>query len=210
MARRITSNTFVTLDGVMQGPGGPDEDRDGGFTHGGWSVGYFDEGVGNAVDQWMNKISPNGDLLLGRKTYEIFANYWPSEQIDEADREIANPLNDATKYVVSESLSSLSWGPNVLVNGDVVGRLTEVKSGDGPDLQVHGSSVLLQTLLKHGLIDFMQVIIMPCVLGTGKKLFGEGIAPTGMKVVEIESTSGGVVIARYEPGETIPYGQMGF
>ena len=210
MARRITSNTFVTLDGVMQGPGGPDEDRDGGFTHGGWSVGYFDEGVGNAVDQWMNKISPNGDLLLGRKTYEIFASYWPSEQIDEADREIANPLNDATKYVVSESLSSLSWGPNVLINGDVVGRLTEIKSGDGPDLQVHGSSVLLQTLLKHGLIDFMQVIIMPCVLGTGKKLFGEGIAPTGMKVVEIETTPAGVVIARYEPGETIPYGQMGF
>ena len=157
MARRITSNTFVTLDGVMQGPGGPDEDRDGGFTHGGWSVGYFDEGVGNAVDQWMNKFSPNGDLLLGRKTYEIFANYWPSEQIDEADRDIANPLNAATKYVVSESLSSLSWGPNVLINGDVVGRLTEIKSGDGPDLQVHGSSVLLQTLLKHGLIDFMQV-----------------------------------------------------
>ena len=210
MARRITSNTFMTLDGVMQGPGGPDEDRDGGFTHGGWSVGYFDEGVGNAVDQWMNKISPNGDLLLGRKTYEIFANYWPSEQIDEADREIANPLNDATKYVVSESLSSLSWGPNVLINGDVVGRLTEIKSGDGPDLQVHGSSVLLQTLLKHGLIDFMQVIIMPCVLGTGKKLFGEGIAPTGMKVVEIDTTPGGVVIARYEPGEAIPYGQMGF
>ena len=210
MARRITSNTFVTLDGVMQGPGGPDEDRDGGFTHGGWSVGYFDEGVGNAVDQWMNKISPNGDLLLGRKTYEIFANYWPSEQIDEADRDIANPLNAATKYVVSESLSSLSWGPNVLINGDVVGRLTEIKSGDGPDLQVHGSSVLLQTLLKHGLIDFMQVIIMPCVLGTGKKLFGDGIAPTGMKVVEIETTPAGVVIARYEPGETIPYGQMGF
>ena len=210
MARRITSNTFVTLDGVMQGPGGPDEDRDGGFTHGGWSVGYFDEGVGNAVDQWMNKISPNGDLLLGRKTYEIFANYWPSEQIDEADRDIANPLNAATKYVVSESLTSLSWGPNVLINGDVVERFTEIKSGDGPDLQVHGSSVLLQTLLKHGLIDFMQVIIMPCVLGTGKKLFGDGIAPTGMKVVEIETTSGGVVIARYEPGETIPYGQMGF
>ena len=210
MARRITSNTFVTLDGVMQGPGGPDEDRDGGFTHGGWSVGYFDEGVGNAVDQWMNKISPNGDLLLGRKTYEIFANYWPSEQIDEADRDIANPLNAATKYVVSESLSSLSWGPNVLINGDVVGRLAEIKTGDGPDLQVHGSSVLLQTLLKHGLIDFMQVIIMPCVLGTGKKLFGEGIAPTGMKVVEIDTTHGGVVIARYEPGETIPYGQMGF
>ena len=210
MARRITSNTFVTLDGVMQGPGGPDEDRDGGFTHGGWSVGYFDEGVGNAVDQWMNKFSPNGDLLLGRKTYEIFANYWPSEQIDEADRDIANPLNAATKYVVSESLSSLSWGPNVLINGDVVGRLTEIKSGDGPDLQVHGSSVLLQTLLKHGLIDFMQVIIMPCVLGTGKKLFGDGIAPTGMKVVEIETTPAGVVIARYEPGETIPYGQMGF
>ena len=210
MARRITSNTFVTLDGVMQGPGGPDEDRDGGFTHGGWSVGYFDEGVGNAVDQWMNKFSPNGDLLLGRKTYEIFASYWPSEQIDEADRDIANPLNAATKYVVSESLSSLSWGPNVLINGDVVGRLTEIKSGDGPDLQVHGSSVLLQTLLKHGLIDFMQVIIMPCVLGTGKKLFGDGIAPTGMKVVEIETTSGGVVIARYEPGEAIPYGQMGF
>ena len=210
MARRITSNTFMTLDGVMQGPGGPDEDRDGGFTHGGWSVGYFDEGVGNAVDQWMNKISPNGDLLLGRKTYEIFANYWPSEQIDEADRDIANPLNAATKYVVSESLSSLSWGPNVLINGDVVGRLTEIKSGDGPDLQVHGSSVLLQTLLKHGLIDVMQVIIMPCVLGTGKKLFGDGIAPTGMKVVEIDTTHGGVVIARYEPGETIPYGQMGF
>lgn len=209
MARRITTNTFVSLDGVMQAPGGPDEDRDGGFTHGGWSVGYFDEGVGAAVDHWMNHVSPNGDLLLGRKTYEIFANYWPSEARAGEDEEIAAPLNNATKYVVSESFDSLAWQPNVLINGDVVAKLREIKEGDGPDLQVHGSSVLLQTLLQHSLVDYMQVITMPCVLGSGKKLFGDGVAPTGMKVVEIQTTPSGVVIARYEPGEDIPYGQMG-
>ena len=210
MARRITTNTFVSLDGVMQAPGGPQEDTDGGFTHGGWSVGYFDEGVGLAVDHWMNHVSPNGDLLLGRKTYEIFANYWPSELRSEDDEQIAEPLNNATKYVVSESLEALSWGPGVLVNGDVVARLREIKAGDGPDLQVHGSSVLLQTLLTHELVDYMQVIIMPCVLGAGKRLFEAGVTPTGMNVVEIQTTANGVVIARYEPGEVIPYGQMGF
>ncbi len=209
MARRITTNTFMTLDGVMQSPGGPQEDTDGGFTHGGWSVGYFDEGVGNAVDHWMNQVSPDGDLLLGRKTYEIFANYWPSDSRADEDEEIAAPLNNATKYVVSESLSRLTWEPNVLINGDVVAKLREIKEGNGPDLLVHGSSVLLQTLLKHSLVDYMQVIIMPCVLGTGKRLFEEGVTPTGMKVVEILTTPGGVVIARYEPGEAIPYGQMG-
>jgi dihydrofolate reductase len=206
MARRITTNTFVSLDGVMQAPGGPQEDTDGGFTHGGWSVGYFDEGVGQAVDEWM---SAGGDLLLGRRTYEIFAGYWPTEQVSEEDRTIANPLNDATKYVVSTTLDHPAWGPNVLISGNVVERVKELKAADGPDLQVHGSSVLLQTLLRHGLVDWMQVIVMPCVLGTGKKLFGDGVAATGMNVVEIRTTATGVIIARYEPGAEIPYGQMG-
>jgi dihydrofolate reductase len=206
MGRRITTNTFVSLDGVMQAPGGPQEDTDKGFQHGGWSVGYFDDGVGQAVDEWM---SAGGDLLLGRRTYEIFAGYWPTAQVNAEDRAIANPLNEATKYVVSTTLDHLEWGPGVLINGNVVERIREIKAGEGPELQVHGSSVLLQTLLKHGLVDSMQVIIMPCVLGTGKKLFGEGVAATGMKVVETRTTVNGVIIARYEPGEAIPYGQMG-
>jgi len=207
MARRITVNTFVSLDGVMQAPGGPDEDRDGGFEHGGWSVGYFNDAVGEAVGEWM---SAGGDLLLGRRTYEIFANYWPSDQIDEGDRDAAEPLNAATKYVVSTTLDRLDWEPNVLISDNVVERIREIKAGEGPDLQVHGSSVLLQTLLKHGLVDWMQVIIMPCVLGDGKKLFGDGVAPTGMTAVETRVAENGVIIARYEPGAEIPYGQMGF
>jgi dihydrofolate reductase len=206
MARRITSNSFVSLDGIMQAPGGAEEDTDNGFVHGGWSVGYFDEKVGEAVDEWM---SARGDLLLGRRTYEIFANYWPTEQGFAEGGDIAEVMSTATKYVVSTSLDRLDWEPNVLINQDVVERIRELKAGVGPELQVHGSSVLLQTLLKHGLIDHMQIIIMPCVIGTGKRLFGEGVAPTGMKVVDISTTERGVIIARYEPGENIPYGQMG-
>jgi dihydrofolate reductase len=206
VARRITTNTFVSLDGVMQGPGGPQEDTENGFEHGGWSVGYFDDGVGEAVGEWM---SVGGDLLLGRRTYEIFAAYWPTEQIDAEDESIANPLNDATKFVVSTTLDHLPWGPGVLITDNVVERIKEIKAGDGPELQVHGSSVLLQTLLTHGLVDSMQVIIMPCVLGTGKKLFGDGVQAAGMRVVDIKTTPAGVIIARYEPGQEIPYGQMG-
>jgi len=206
MARRITVNTFVSLDSVMQGPGGPEEDTDNGFEHGGWSVGYFDEKVGQAIDEWM---SAGGDLLLGRRTYEIFANYWPTDKVEETDQGIANPLNSATKYVVSTTLDHLEWGPSVLIKDDVVERIRAIKAEDGPELQVHGSSVLLQTLLKHNLIDYLQLIIMPCVLGTGKKLFGDGIAATGMKLIESRTTDLGVIIARYEPGEEIPYGQMG-
>jgi dihydrofolate reductase len=206
VARRITTNTFVSLDGVMQGPGGPQEDTDNGFEHGGWSVGYFDDGVGEAVGEWM---SVGGDLLLGRRTYEIFAGYWPTGQVTDDDQTIANPLNAATKYVVSTTLDHLAWGPSLLIADDVVARIREIKAGDGPDLQVHGSSVLLQTLLRHGLVDWMQVITIPCVLGTGKKLFGDGLQAAGMRVVDIKTTPAGVIIARYEPGQEIPYGQMG-
>lgn len=206
MARRITSSTFVTLDGVMQAPGGKEEDVDNGFEHGGWSVGYFDEAVGEAMTEYMAEPF---DLLLGRKTYDIFAAYWPTQEVADEDTEIANPLNAATKYVVSTTLASVEWGPGVLIDDNVVERIREIKAGDGPDLQVHGSSGLLQTLLANGLLDYMQLVISPVVLGAGKRLFGSGTIPTGFKLLESRVTPSGVTILRLELGEEIKYGQMG-
>ena len=203
--RRITASTFVSLDGVMQVPGGKEEDTEGGFDHGGWSVGYFDDVVGQAMGEYM---TPPFDLLIGRKTYEIFAGYWPGAAEGD-DAEIAKPLNDATKYVVSTTLTSVDWEPGVLINGDVVTEIKQLKAGDGPDIQVHGSSVLLQTLHANNLIDWHQLVISPVVIGTGKRLFGDGTVPAGLRLVDAKIAPSGVIIARYEPDGAIKYGQMG-
>src|ERR671914_1457196 len=144
--RKLVVNTFLTLDGVIQAPGGPEEDPSGGFAYGGWSVNYWDEMMGELIGRVMGKPF---DLLLGRKTYEIFAAYWPHATEEQG----AKPLNDATKFVASRTLRSLDWGPSVLIEGDAAEGIAALKQGSGPELQVHGSGNLIQTLLRNSLVD---------------------------------------------------------
>jgi dihydrofolate reductase len=197
--RKLLVTTFVTLDGVMQAPGGPEEDDEGGFAYGGWSVNYWDDAMGDVMSEIM---STPFDLLLGRKTYEIFASFWPTAP-EEAG---AKPLNDATKYVASRSRPELAWGPAVLLEGDVVERVGELKEGDGPELQVHGSANLIQTLLRHGLIDEFHVWQFPVVIGSGKRLFADGTVPAGLRLVDSTVSSTGVVIGTYESAGEIVTG----
>jgi dihydrofolate reductase len=188
--RKLVTSTFVTLDGVMQAPGGPEEDESGTFEWGGWSVNYWD----GTLDQAMTAVfERKPELLLGRKTYDIFAAYWPNSTEPGAD-----DLNNAKKYVVSRTLDKVDWNNSTLIKGDVVAEIARLKEQDGPELQVHGSSNLIQTLLKHNLIDEMHVLIFPVVIGQGKRLFGEGTNPSGFKVVDSKTSGTGVVIATYQ------------
>ena len=199
--RKIIVSTFLSLDGVMQAPGGPGEDPDGGFAHGGWSVNYWDDRMGQIMDEFLGTPF---DLLLGRKTYEIFAAYWPHA----SDEQGAAPLNAATKYVVSTTLASADWGPSVLIGQDVVGQITRLKQQDGPELQVHGSSQLIQTLIAHNLVDMYRLMIFPVLLGRGKRLFGDGVIPAGLRLVDTRTSTTGVIIAIYEPAGGITYGSF--
>lgn len=187
--RKVIVLTFVSLDGVMQAPGGPEEDSSGGFTHGGWTVPYFDEALGNVMGEQMGQPF---DLLLGRKTFEIFATYWP--QADGGD----NSINHATKYVASRTLNSHEWNKSVFLNGDVPGEIRKLKQQDGPDLQVHGSSNLIQTLLKHDLVDEFWLKIFPVTLGAGKRLFGEGAMPAAFRASDSKALPNGVLVVNYE------------
>jgi len=199
--RKLVVNTFLTLDGVMQAPGGPNEDPEGGFRHGGWSVNYWDDRMGQFVGEAMSKPF---DLLLGRKTYEIFAAHWPNA----AEAEGAGPLNAATKYVVSTTLKSADWGPAVLIRDNVVERIAELKQGNGPELQVQGSSRLVQTLIAHDLVDEYRVMIFPLTLGTGKRLFGDGARPGNLRLVDSRVSTTGVIIATYERAGAVTYGSF--
>jgi len=199
--RELVVNTFLTLDGVMQAPGGPEEDDSGGFTFGGWSVNYWDDSVAERMGRFMTGPF---DLVLGRKTYEIFAGFWPTAP-DEAG---GKPLNEATKYVASRGRPELPWGPAVLLEGDVPERVRALKQEDGPELQVHGSANLLQTLLRHGLIDRLQLITFPLVIGSGKRLFGDGAVPAGLRLVDGDVSPTGVVMATYEPAGEIKTGSF--
>jgi dihydrofolate reductase len=199
--RKLLVTTFVTLDGVMQAPGGPEEDDEGGFAYGGWSVNYWDDEMGDVMSEIM---STPFDLLLGRKTYEIFASFWPSAP-EEAG---AKPLNDATKYVASRGRPELAWGPAVLLEGDATERVRELKEGDGPELQVHGSANLIQTLLRGGLIDEFHVWQFPVVIGSGKRLFSDGTVPAGLKLVDTKVSTTGVTIGTYEPAGEIVTGSF--
>jgi dihydrofolate reductase len=199
--RKLTSNTFLTLDGVMQAPGAPDEDRSGGFTHGGWSAGYWDDEMGQRMGEYMGKPF---DLLLGRRTYEIFAAYWPHA----TDQAIAEPLNRARKYVASRTLDRVEWQNSELIQGDVVKAVETLKKGDGPEIQVHGSASLLQTLLKADLIDEIQLMIFPVILGTGKRLF-EKVTPKGFELLDSKTASTGVIMLRFSRGGAIRYGTLG-
>jgi len=197
MMRRLVVSTFLTLDGVMQAPGGPGEDDSGGFTHGGWSVRYWDEHMGQVMGAAM---SAPFDLVLGRRTYDIFAAYWPHAP-EEAG---AKPLNDATKYVASRSRPTLEWAGSVLIEGDAAEGVAALKEGEGPELQVHGSGNLVQTLLRHHLVDEFRLWVFPVVLGSGKRLFADGTVPTGLSLVDSTVSTTGVVIGTYEPaGEVV-------
>lgn len=199
--RQLTINTFLTLDGVMQAPGGPEEDPTNGFTHGGWSVKYWDGLMGQVMGEFMSKPF---DLLLGRKTYEIFAAHWPHATDDPA----AEPLNKATKYVASRTLKKVDWQNSQLIKGDVAQEVATLKRGDGPEIQVHGSANLIQTLLKNNLIDLYRLWIFPLVLGAGKRLFAEGTIPAGLKLVDSKTATTGVIIATFEPAGAIEYGSF--
>lgn len=199
--RKIIVSAFLTLDGVMQAPGGPGEDDADGFPHGGWSVNYWDDRMGEIMTAFMGEPF---DLLLGRKTYEIFAAHWPHA----GDEEGAAPLNNATKYVVSTTLASADWSPSVLIGKDVVEQITRLKQEDGPDLQVHGSSQLIQTLLAHDLVDEFRLLIFPLLLGRGKRLFGDGVIPAGLRLVDTKTSTTGVIVATYERAGDISYGSF--
>ena len=200
--RKIVVLSFVSLDGVMQAPGGPEEDASGGFEYGGWTVPYFDEFSGNIMGEQM---SVPFDLLLGRKTYDIFAAYWPKQ--DPANMPTV-PFNKATKYVVSASSPKLDWENSVLIEEDVVAKLKELKQQDGPMLQVHGSGNLIQTLLKNDLIDELWLKIFPVTLATGKRLFAEGTMPAAFELVESKTSPSGVIFANYKRSGEVKTGSF--
>jgi dihydrofolate reductase len=195
--RKLIVSTFLTLDGVMQAPGGPEEDDSDGFAHGGWSVNYWDEQMGQVMGKAMSEPF---DLVLGRRTYDIFAAYWP-HATEEAG---AKPLNDATKYVASRSHPTLEWSRSFLIAGDVAEGVSALKKEDGPELQVHGSGILIQTLMRHSLVDEYRLWIFPLVIGSGKRLFSDGTIPSALKLVDSTVSTSGVVIGTYEPtGEIV-------
>lgn len=195
--RELVVITQMTLDGIMQAPGGPEEDESGGFAQGGWSVNYWDEQLGQFMGEVMG--GPFA-FVLGRKTYDIFAAHWP-----HATEEGAREINEATKYVASRGRPRLEWNNSVQIEGGVVEGVAALRQEDGPELQVHGSGDLIQTLLRHNLVDRHHVIIFPVVIGSGKRLFAEGTVPSGLKLVEGKISTTGVVMATYEPaGEIVP------
>lgn len=190
--RKLIAAAFVSLDGVMQAPGGPTEDPTGGFTQGGWTVNYWDEPMGAFMGGMFERPF---DLLLGRKTYEIFAAHWPYA---EAGDPIAESFNKVTKYVATSSAEPLTWVNSVALNGDVAAEIAELKRGDGPDLLTQGSSVLLQTLLAHDLIDEFRLLTFPVILGPGKRLFGQGAHPAALKLASTSVSTTGVVMGVYD------------
>jgi dihydrofolate reductase len=190
--RKLVVLSFITIDGVMQAPGGPEEDPTGGFKHGGWVAGYFDDFLGKVM---VKQMSRPFDLLLGRKTYEIFAAHWP--YVKTNGDPIAAGINKAKKYVVSNTLVTLDWSNSELIKGDVAKEVKKLKEQDGPEIQVHGSGRLIQTLLKHDLVHELWLKIFPITLGGGKRLFAEGTIPVGFKLLESETSPTGVIIASY-------------
>jgi dihydrofolate reductase len=198
--RKLIVHAFLTLDGVMQAPGSPN-DKSGGFTHGGWTVPFWDD----AIAEWQGEAtSAPVDLLLGRKTYEIFAGYWP-RATDVAGAEV---FNDARKYVVSRTLSRLDWQNSTLVEGHVGKAVAQLKATDGPDIQVQGSGNLVQTLLSEDLVDGLRLLLYPIVLGKGKRLFAEGTIPRAFALVESAASPSGVVMARYQRSGDVTLGSF--
>lgn len=203
--RKLIVLTFITLDGVMQAPGGPEEDTSGGFKHGGWIAGYWDDFLGGVMGEQMAEPF---DLLLGRKTYEIFAAYWPYVKSDNPDYKIADKLNSAQKYVASRTLKKLDWNNSQLIKGDVVQEIKMLKEQNGPELQVYGSGNLIQTLLKNDMVDEFRLKIFPITLGTGKRLFADGTIPAGLKLIDSRTSTTGVIVATYERAGDVKTGVL--
>ena len=201
--RKIIVATFISLDGVMQAPGGPQEDPTGGFTLGGWTAPYFDAALGASLGEIFGRPF---DLLLGRKTYDIFAAHWP--YVTDPNEPIAGVFNQVTKYVASRSKPKLTWQNSRLLGEDVVASLKKLKGESGSDLLVQGSSELLQTLWKNSMVDQFSVLIFPVVLGKGKRLFGDGAIPAGLKLLKSKSYPTGVIVANYAPDGAVKIGDF--
>lgn len=201
--RKIVTTTFVTLDGVLQAPGGPKEDASGGFKYGGWQAHVIDESLGEALNEF---VKPPFAMLLGHTTYNIFAGFWPKQDPNNA---IAKPFNEATKYVVSHEPFTPDWVNTQVVSGDVPAALRRLKAEDGPDMIVWGSGTLIQTLLREQLVDRMHVWTHPVTIGTGKRLFAEGTRSATWKLVKSRVGDAGVVIASYEPAGELVTGTIG-
>ena len=200
--RKLVAAAFVSLDGVMQAPGGPPEDPSGGFTHGGWTVPYWDEPMGRFMDEMF---SGPFDLLLGRRTYEIFAAHWPF--VGSGDP-IAERFNAVTKYVATSSAQPLAWHNSVALEGDVAAAIGRLKTENGPTLLTQGSSVLLQTLLAHDLIDEFRLLVFPVILGSGKRLFGGGAKPGALTLTAASVSTSGVSMSVYERAGAISIGSF--
>jgi dihydrofolate reductase len=200
---RLTLHMFVTLDGVLQSPGAPDEDPSEGFDQGGWLVPYADEDMMRAMAGFFDEADA---FLLGRRTYEIFAAFWP--QVTDPDDPIANRLNSLPKYVASRTLEDVSWEGSTLLKGDVETEVAELKGKPGRELQVHGSGGLAQTLMKHDLIDEYRLLTYPVVLGKGKRLFADGAKPAALNLIDHKTTSTGVSIDVYTPAGEPTYGSF--
>jgi len=197
--RKLIVLTFVSLDGVMQAPGAPEEDKSGNFQYGGWSVPYFDDDLGKEMGKQMGQPF---DLLLGRKTFEIFASYWPDHEAEGAG------INNATKYVASKTMTKHDWKKSVFLNRSVEDEIRKLKQQDGPDLQVHGSGNLIQTLLAHDLVDEFWLKIFPVTLGKGKRLFENGTIPAAFKLVESRITPAGVILVRLKRDGVVKTGSF--
>ena len=200
---KLVVTTFVTLDGVMQAPGGPDEDRSGGFEHGGWVVPHFDEETGVFMGEVFERA---GSFLLGRKTYDIFIRHWP--HVTDEDDPIASRLNALPKYVASRTLENPEWQGSQVIH-DVPAEVAVLKEQPGGELQVHGSGDLIQTLIEHDLVDAYNVLTFPVVLGTGKRLFPEGVTPGAVRLTDSRTTGAGVLISSYERAGKPTYGAVG-
>jgi dihydrofolate reductase len=200
---RLTLHTFLTLDGVLQAPGGPEEDPSGGFEHGGWTVPFADPDFGKTMEGWFEQAEA---FLLGRRTYEIFAGYWPHVQGTDEDGLIAQKLNTLPKYVASTTLDNVDWSNSQLLGGDVADALRKLKEQPGAELQVHGSGALATHLIDQGLVDEFRLLTFPVHLGTGKRLFADGVRPGALRLLSSSTTSTGVVIATYEAAGAPSYG----
>jgi dihydrofolate reductase len=195
--RNIIAITHVALDGVMQSPGAPEEDPSNGFAHGGWAMSFLDEAGREAIGE---AIAGEFDMLLGRRTYEIFAGYWPNQ----GDHPIAKAFNKATKYVVTRGLDELSWENSQRIVGDVVDKIRRLKASDGPALHIWGSGEMLQTLIAAELVDEYRIWVFPLVLGEGKRLFEPGVPPRRLSLVATQRTPSGVLLNTYRPAGPLP------
>jgi dihydrofolate reductase len=200
--RKLVVQTFLTLDGVMQAPGGPGEDDDGGFAYGGWSVNYWDDQMGQVMNELTSRPFA---MVLGRRTYDIMAAYWPGAPEETG----AKVFNDAPKYVASRGRPTLEWSNSVLVEGDAADGVAALKREDGPELQVHGSANLIQTLLRHDLVDQFRLWVFPVVVGSGKRLFADGAVPVGLRLLDSKVSTTGVVMGTYERAGEVVTGSFG-